>query len=489
MEKHDPGARAPASSSNSAWGTAAVLVGCLAALAGAQAVGQQHSQDWGKAFQPRLQQVVTGSEQAARNYYQQKASPQLGFLTADTILGSSIKDLLTYLGYNEVSASDLHRLSSADLMAKGMPGEILATRFFAPKITAVAENAPAVPSSGFGWRALTRFKARENSPAVTNGVQSMYFLQNIFQPQADLDPFDPVKRVSKFNQVIVVRAGNGPFIDSKRAAYFFAYGPLIKLDGNGNPQQTADGKFTDDGPLAFKLAATFDGRDPETNLNAKDYFVPDACVQCHGGAQLKGKVNFLDTDHWFDRVLPTYGVDGDPYKTEDFVGLAKAKFGLLYDGGKDKPDDFKKAFDVLRKLNREIRDQNAAAGGTGNGNFQLRAADKWLQLHQDSADHVPPYQRGFGADAWKADNDNHKKLLYFLNRYCYRCHSSVRYSVYDRQAVKDRASDIAGRVTTVSDPLTWMPQDRAVPGLQPDGTAKGDLKVFLDLLDGLQQEN
>src|SRR5437016_2307536 len=119
MENQGGGATPPTFGPKRVWGVAAIILGGFAALAVAQAEGPRHSQDWGKAFHPRLLQVETGSEPAAKTYYQEKASPQLGFLTKDTILGSTIKDLLAYFGYNDVSASDLHRLSSADLMAKG----------------------------------------------------------------------------------------------------------------------------------------------------------------------------------------------------------------------------------------------------------------------------------------------------------------------------------------------------------------------------------
>jgi hypothetical protein len=212
-------------------------------------------------------------------------------------------------------------------------------------------------------------------------------------------------------------------------------------------------------------------------------------VQCHGGIQAQGKCNLLDTDHWFDRVFPDYGVADDLYKQEDFVALAQSPFPVLYDGGKDPAVvPFKTAFETIRQLNAEIKSQNERAGGSSALNFQLRAAEKWLQLHQTSVEHMPPYRRGFGDQTWDPNKDTHRKLLYFFNRYCYRCHSSVKFNVFDRQAVRARIPYIHGRVLTVDDPTTWMPQDRSIPGLQADGTATGDLKVFLDLLSGLEQE-
>src|SRR5262249_24050123 len=160
----------------------------------------------------------------------------------------------------------------------------------------------------------------------------------------------------------------------------------------------------------------------------------------------KGKANYLDTDHWFDRVTPKYGVTGAPFESEDFYGLANSTFGVLYDGGKDlTTETFKRAFGVIRQLNREIKDQNERVRGNNNANFQLRAVEKWLALHKESADHVPPDERGFGDNPWKPGNENHRKLLYFLNRYCYRCHSSVKYNVFERQAVKSKVPYIQDR--------------------------------------------
>ena len=103
--------------------------------------------------------------------------------------------------------------------------------------------------------------------------------------------------------------------------------------------------------------------------------------------------------------------------------------------------------------------------------------------------HVPPYERGFGAQPWKPDNDNHRILLYYLNRYCYRCHSSIKYNVFELSAVQSEAQEIKSRVQEINVDYLWMPQDRIFPGLgQKNGAAEatGDLKQFLDLLQQIQ---
>jgi hypothetical protein len=191
-------------------------------------------------------------------------------------------------------------------------------------------------------------------------------------------------------------------------------------------------------------------------------------------------------------VTPQYGLTEARFQQEDFTVLASSPHGVLYDGGKDQnTEKFRRAFDVIRQLNEEIRDQNLRVGGANN--FQLGAVNRWLEVHAPhnfGAQHVPPYQRGYGSQLWQAGEEKHRKLLYFFNRYCYRCHSSVRYNVFDREAVVARKSVMRDRLLNIDDVEFWMPQDRIFPGLtvnaltgEPEAT--GDLKEFLELLEQL----
>jgi hypothetical protein len=444
----------------------------------------------GAAFQLKQFQVEQGNEQAARKYYREVVSRQMKLETETTIESSSIKALLTFFGYPNVNPSDLHGLSSDQLMGLSASGDILATRFFAPKISDVEDKPVATPEGGFGWRKLVRFNAKTGSPADTNGIQAVYILQNIFAATAAEDPFGG-QNVSRFNQAIVIRKIPSNATAAKHATYFFTYGQLVKVD-NQNKPILLNGQFQDAGPLILSLAATFneDDRDPETNSKPKEYFVPDSCVQCHGGIRIKAKVNYLDTDHWFDRVTPAYGLNEAKFGQEDFTALAQSPYGVLYDGGKDATTaQFDNAFAVIRKLNEEIQAQNMDVGG-GN-NFHLGAVTKWLQLHATDTKHIPPFQRGFGAEIWNPASDNERKALYYLNRYCYRCHSSLKYNVFDRQAVRKNVAngDIENRLLNITQPEAWMPQDRIFPGFsinQGVPEAAGDLKEFLDLLNQLQ---
>ncbi len=61
---------------------------------------------------------------------------------------------------------------------------------------------------------------------------------------------------------------------------------------------------------------------------------------------------------------------------------------------------------------------------------------------------------------WKADASPDKDLLPLLNQYCFRCHSSVNYHVFDRKAVVGRKSSIVGRVGATG--TLRMPQDRTL---------------------------
>jgi len=481
-------------------GSTATIAALAACLFGSQTAWSQTGPRpaHGVALQPPRLQVNVGSQAAAEAYYKTVLSPQAGFLSDPGVLTSNVGDLLNYLGYSTLTAKDLHRLSSDELAAAGSAGEIVATRFFAPKITDVSDKPNPNPVGGFGWRKLVRFKSRTGSIADQRGIESAFFLQNIFEKDVSADPFDAADNVSINNQVILVRRGLATqFGPSNRAAYFITYGPLVVIDADKKPVRDAGGNFQDDGKITTQLLATFDehDRDPETNSEAQDYFVPDSCVQCHGASSARGKLNVLDTDHWFDRVSPNYGVTGGAafYGEEDFTALATSPFGVLYDGGKDqsKPK-FATAFDAIRRINDEIKTQNEQAGGT---TFQLDSARKWGELHAVNTAHVPPYQRGFGTAVWNETDQLHRKSLYFANRYCYRCHSSIRFNVFDMQSVKDRIEDIKVR-TLIVDPISagrWMPQDRIIPGLTVDpitgeGKAGADLKEFHDLLDALDAQ-
>ena len=96
---------------------------------------------------------------------------------------------------------------------------------------------------------------------------------------------------------------------------------------------------------------------------------------------------------------------------------------------------------MLRRLNEHIGAQNAGVGGE---DFGFRAVDRWLTVHAGSsasadliARALPPPAGQPAARQWQ-DTPEDRALLGQLNRFCFRCHSSVAYHVFDKEAVFQR---------------------------------------------------
>jgi len=386
--------------------------------------------------------VNPGSETAARAYYVQLQQKLVNF-PRNPLTESSIADMLVYYGFPALLATDLQALSPAVLMdfeklrngVSNKPefnsayatrplqsGEILVSRFFAPKIINVRDpQTDGVPKGGFGWRKVLRFQSREGSPARSNGLDTFYLLFNF----ADNAPkFPEGKPAGQIQALLVPKYPTG---GKHNDIYFLVYEAL----NSATP-----------GKVGLFLVATFDlaGTVPDDK-----YYVPTACGQCHGTEkenQPGGKVNYLDTDHWIDRT-------GDDFK------LVKAGDVLV--------DSEAQAYDTIRRLNTEIEKQNSAVIGASDPKFALLAVRKWLELHKEGEPnanrHVPPLARGFaeaaGDPVWTAGADPDETLLPLMNQYCFRCHSSVRFHVFQKRAVIDRKSRIIARVTSGN-----MPQDR-----------------------------
>jgi len=394
---------------------------------------------------PAALRVIPGKPEEAEIYYNEMRTELVGF-PQPTLQKSHIADMLLYYGFPVLLAKDLESLDPAVLMDleklrkavsnpapfeaayRGRPlqaDEIIAARFFAPKIVNVRDpkSPQGIPAGGFGWRKVVRFRAREGSAARGAGLDFFYLLFNFVTQEPAFPP--PTAHAGQL-QGLLVPDYNRP--RKLRDVYFLVF---KKLDDRDEPEQ-----------VGTYLEATFDlvrvvpdGR----------YYVPRSCGQCHGtvdGRQQGAKVNYLDTDHWIDRTG----------KDDDFPQVPAAN--VLVDG-------VPQAYAIFRKLNRTIEAQNAAVGAQG---FALLATRKWLALHREggpTADrHVEPLDRGFGdAPVWAAGTSPDRDLLPMLNRYCYRCHSSVAYHVFDRAAVKLRQGSIIGRVNSTNDKVR-MPQDR-----------------------------
>lgn len=387
--------------------------------------------------------VEPGTPNEAFAYYKETFD-ELG-LNPDGLIDQALVDsqnlplALAFLGYEGLRSEDVENLPSGDLMEQ-FPETILASAFFAPKITDVSQT-----PLNIGWRKVVRFLAKVGSDAEKKGIASGYLLFNKFQgTNYSIDPFKPREdksNESKTTQLILTPAAGSALT---RPVYFLVYGPI---SGGGK--------------LITFLTASFDARGPKIVPEGK-YYVPQACAECHGGKIIdpvddwkKIKVNYLDTDHWFDRL------------NDDFAVLKDAPFGVLYDGDKDETaPQFETAFTVLRRLNNEIKAQNESVEPTpADPSFQLRAVRKWIELHQANSHHQDYFARALSSAAgepWQVERMPDKELLPLMNQYCFRCHSSLKFNIFDRLAVKSRK----GRILNFLDrPVTQkfhMPQDRVL---------------------------
>jgi hypothetical protein len=297
-----------------------------------------------------------------------------------------------------------------------------------------------VPVGGFGFRKIVRFHSRSASSARAAGLDSFYLLFNFATPDPKFPPAGThAQQIQGILQPVYPNGGR------HRDLYFLVYESL------GDP--------TNPGKAGLFLKATFDlsGVVPDDK-----YYVPRACGQCHGtnaSDQKSGKVNYLDTDHWIDRT----GDDFLRVNPNDVLPEGTASYA------------------TFRQLNTEIEAQNAAVVGAG-PKFALLAARKWLDLHKvggaDETKHVPPLRRGFfensGDAVWTDGTIPDKDLLPELNRYCFRCHSSINYHVFQKTSVVTRKQrgTIQSRINSGS-----MPQDRVL-----DTTKRQDL---IRLINGL----
>jgi hypothetical protein len=366
--------------------------------------------------------VRQGSPDEAVRYYRQTAI-DLGIRDRASILYSRLDDVLVYTGYIGVSADDLQRLTPEDLMdptallasrlldpasfadqhkvSPIQPGDVLAARFFAPKIINI--NDPP-ETRKLGWRKLVRLRPRPTSPAAEHQITSVVILFNFFTAPGEA-PFGP-EADSVNTQVILTSSGS-----ERPSIYWLDYGPLSQ-----------------GGRLSLQLDASFDAADLKSATNQSGvapYYVPDGCVACHGLEPNKALINYLDTDHWFDRV------------ETDFQRVRDEGLHVLVDANSDDPfaPEFQRAFDVIKQFNGEAARQNALAQPQS---FHRVAADTWLRAHAQNRAHVEPLQRAVrSTPMWDPGTPNDQEILETLNRHCFRCHGSVKFNVFDKAMVTE----------------------------------------------------
>lgn len=401
--------------------------------------------------------VPNGSAEKAREYYTRIAK-ELSFRDSATMLDSTLDDVLVYAGYAGLTAADLERLPSNILMdpvaleqpctaqpCPGAsdtdrfratvairplrPGDILASQFFAPKIINV-NDPPATRS--LGWRKLVRLRSRPGSPAAKHQIESVTILFNVFTKPGER----PFSSESVNTQVMLTSTAS-----NRDSIYWLDYGPL-----------SAGGR------LSLQLDASFEAADLQAAATGgiKPYFVPDGCNACHGDNPTKALINYLDTDHWFDRTQT------------DLSRVKQEGHPILLDAGTDDATTpaFARAFDVIRQLNEEA---NAHAGSAQPRGFHRLATRRWLRLHQNSNQHFPLTQRAVGS--WTTPEE--QEALSMLNQYCFRCHGTIKFDVFDKKEVTKRHSLIRQRVKPLpsqlkADPGFKMPPDRTLTDAEID---------------------
>jgi len=399
--------------------------------------------------------VSHGSPEAATNYYR-SLSKTLDFSTPEKIFQTTLDDVAAYLGYDGITGADLQNLPPSALMNPDQllapstltnrdrfiasvgavpirPDHILVSRFFAPKIMNIRE--PELTRK-LGWRKLVRLRARLGSKALANHIGSGIILFNIFtQPGAA--PFTPTDESVNTQVMLLTQPSQvpPPRTQGSETLYWLDYDKLSK-----------------GGALSLALHASFDANElPPTQDGNQDYFVPDGCVACHGNNERRSMVNYLDTDHWFDRL------------DNDFPGLKAQGLALLFDAQTNDITTlaYKFAFDVIRRFNEEADEQAQKAQPKHD---EALAAQKWLALHASSVDHFQPIDRTIGpGPRWSTQNANDLAVLATLNQYCFRCHGTVKFSMFNKQALRQRRANAKERIKSDAEIGMSMPPDRPLP--------------------------
>src|SRR5258705_2442270 len=107
--------------------------------------------------------------------------------------------MLKFLGYQDLTPSSLEDDPSEKLM-KRFGDDLLASAFFAPKITDVSQDPKNI---NVGWRKIIRLRSRSNSDAAKRGIRAGYVLFNKFQgTNRDADPFKSGEHESQTTQLI-----------------------------------------------------------------------------------------------------------------------------------------------------------------------------------------------------------------------------------------------------------------------------------------------
>src|ERR1700722_8442805 len=421
--------------------------------------------------------IVTGSPGGTINYYYQIGPPLgLPLIIPDTsgklILNPrfTIDQLNYFAGFSDskgggLLAVDLDRIAGSTLNDPAklagavsnpaqfqaffnpknlIPGELLAASFFAPKICNVGPingTGSAAEPEKYGWRKVVLLRPRDGSRAKEKKVTGVWLLFNYFVPKESVSKPDLTLKGS-FNTQAMLQFATvqiTPSVDgsctSKDAAYW--------LDFEGKTNALTD-----------NLNASFDSGQGDIGSDGnRKYYVPTACAVCHGGSRTHASLNVLDTDHWFERVRKVAPTGIDFPRMSD-----NTENGVLLDAGPDLTmPQFKTGCDVLRELNGEVLVQNAMSGAI----IQPVSTKHWVDKHAASDSPLKLADRSLGISPWGPGDS---ELLSYLDRYCYRCHSSIKYNIFDKNSVLHYRSEMISRLQLDwCDPNNYqrvMPQDR-----------------------------
>jgi hypothetical protein len=341
---------------------------------------------------------LTGTDLQALAYYDDTAL-QLS-MTPDAYGEWTLGSVATYLGYPGLQ---FWQTPCALMKHEG----VLSARYFAPKTSSVTAAGRA---SEVGWRQIIRLKAREGSEASAAGIAAAFVLFNFQQLAADIAK-DPFAKAPEYTQVMLVRL--------KHTDDWPAYWLL----------------FDRTGVRALSILATFHGGDVSTQGNT--FYVPGACAQCHGRDKKHPHLNFFDVDHWHDRSS----------RGDDFALVRKSPAEVVATGSCDL-----KPMQVFEMLNREVARFNAQPMAR-TAEFVRAAVDSWVEKHPGPSKLLRPIDRAYGVALWHGRAD--AKTLSLLNRYCYRCHGTTKFDVFDKDAVLHRRLKM---IALIKDGT--MPQDR-----------------------------
>lgn len=384
-------------------------------------------------FRATAARVETGNAADALYYYESVAK---ALRMPESSFPQRLDELLRWAGCT-ASAARLEKATPAELNKANFG--VTSLRYFSPKTTDVSgRQKPQLLS----WRKIMRVSASPESQAAKAGIREIWWLTNVYTPAATA----PFEQSSQNNQIILVpekplKITRGENIEL-HSILFAVYGSAAK----GYPLARSTSTSWDGG------MANVDKPDDPT----QEYFVPQSCIQCHGGGTRNGRLNVVDTDYYIWRSQDHAefpAMTDEPWWTKDSQGF-----------------DFAAAYDLNKAilLQNQTVDMEQGLQQT----FYTKLTQDWVKRHDNTFRLVAPSDRG-----WEGEQP---ELTGLLTKYCYRCHGTVGFSVLDGDRIR---GNVDGRLEAILDRLQAdMPQDRS---WEDNPTVDADLKRLRKLLGDL----